>query len=196
MSQTRSLAELTIARFLDELGSDAPSPGGGAAAALGGALAASLGKMVCALTIGKQRYAAVEAEVGELAGRFDRTDRMLRGLMDEDAAAYGELSAAFKIDKSATDRGDRIAAAAEVACLVPIETASFCRNLLRDLARLAEIGNRNLAADIESAVALARAGKAAALANARANVPLIRPDRAEQFERQVDSLAAEADHNA
>ncbi|MCC6359613.1 MAG: cyclodeaminase/cyclohydrolase family protein [Phycisphaerales bacterium] len=191
MSQIGRFAECTVARFLDDLGSDAPCPGGGAAAALAGALAASLGKMVCALTVGKPRYADVEAEVRELHSRFERADRLLRGLMDEDASAYGELSAAFKLEKSNPDRPVRVSSAAEIACMVPIETASFCRSTLVDLARLARIGNQNLAADIESAIALAKAGKAAALANARANLPLIRSDRGPSLACQVSALASD-----
>ena len=54
------LAELTVRGFADLLGSDAPAPGGGSAAALEGALGAALTAMVCALTVGKKKYSDVQ----------------------------------------------------------------------------------------------------------------------------------------
>src|SRR2546430_12980957 len=54
------VAEETIAHFLDELASGAPTPGGGAAAALEAALGAALVSMVCHLTIGREKYRAYE----------------------------------------------------------------------------------------------------------------------------------------
>lgn len=191
MLSPQIFADISVGDFLAGLGSSEPCPGGGAAAALAGALAAALGKMVCELTIGKPRYAGVEKEVRNLRSRFDCADRMLRSMIDEDAAAYGELAAAFKLDKASPERAQRIAAAAEVACIVPLETASFCQGLRRDLRRVREIGNRNLSADVESALALARAGGVAALANARANLPLIEPSRATALAAQAGGLAAE-----
>jgi len=84
---TASLLQLSLAEFLDRLASDTPTPGGGSVAALTGALAASLGKMVCAFTLGRPKFAAVEPEVRVLSDRLTRAGSMLRALVDEDAAA-------------------------------------------------------------------------------------------------------------
>ena len=58
-----NLTDLTSKEFLTELASAAPAPGGGGGAAMAGALAAALSSMVCNLTLGKEKFAAQEAEV-------------------------------------------------------------------------------------------------------------------------------------
>jgi formiminotetrahydrofolate cyclodeaminase len=45
-----------VSEFLDNLAAKSPTPGGGAVAALTGAMAASLTEMACNLTIGKKDY--------------------------------------------------------------------------------------------------------------------------------------------
>lgn len=94
------LKQLTVTEFAALLGSDAPAPGGGSTAALEGALGAALTAMVCALTLGKKKY----AEHQELASRTLEEARTLQTrfleLMDEDTRTFGEMSAAFALPKS------------------------------------------------------------------------------------------------
>jgi glutamate formiminotransferase/formiminotetrahydrofolate cyclodeaminase len=168
-----SYLDCSLRDFLDQLGSSAPTPGGGAAAALAGALAAELGAMVCGLTIGKPRFAAVEPEVVELRKRLQRAAATLRRLIDEDAAAYGQLHAAFLLPKTDASRAAAVRSTAGTAATVPLETAVLSRHVAADIARLREIGNPNLAADVSAAASLAEAAVAAAVANVRANLPLL-----------------------
>lgn len=183
------LRELPIGVFLERLASAAPTPGGGAAAALAGALAAALGEMVCRLTSGKPRFAAVEPRINELTARFERARRLLESLMDEDAAAYQELSAAFKRDKGDPQRGELIAQAATIAATVPLESAILAQRLESDLDELARIGNPNLAADVTAALALARSGREGAVANVRANLPFLRDENRLPIERELSGLS-------
>jgi len=187
----QSLANLSLKDFLARLGSAAPTPGGGSVAALTGALAASLGQMACALTVGKPKFAQVEPQVRELATRLQRAADMLRQLIDEDAAAYTELNAAFKIDKSEPARKQRLGQAAVLAAEVPLETAAISREVLGDLERLAPIANPNLRSDVEAATHLARAAMHAAAANVRVNLPLIAPEAAERINGELEQLLAE-----
>jgi formiminotetrahydrofolate cyclodeaminase len=180
-----SLCQLTIGDFLDRLASDAPTPGGGSAAALAGAVAAALGRMVCALTVGKAKFAAVEPEIRALAQRLARADGMLRQFIDEDAAAYEVLCEAFKVDRSDPRRAERVSTAATLAATVPLETAALCAELVRDLNRLAAIGNPLLRSDVAAALHLAQAAMRAAAANVRANLPWIAADDAQQMENQL-----------
>ena len=60
----------TFEDYFNELSSDSPTPGGGNAAAIAGALGASLGLMVCNLTLGKKKYSDVEAEIAGLKGKL------------------------------------------------------------------------------------------------------------------------------
>ena len=185
---TESFAQLSIGEFLDRLKSDAPTPGGGSVAALAGSLAASLGQMACALTVGRPKFAAVEAEVREIAKRLELASLMFRRLMDEDAAAYGELSAAFKRDKSDADRPKWIRQAATLAAEVPLETATLSHRVRLDLERLRELANPNLKSDVEAGTHLAQAATHSAAANVRANLPLMDPQAAAEIEKQLTQL--------
>jgi formiminotetrahydrofolate cyclodeaminase len=78
-----SLAKLSIDEFLEQLASRTPTPGGGSVAALTGALAAGLGQMVAAYTLGRPKFAAVAPQVQNLAERQHRARQHLRQLMDE-----------------------------------------------------------------------------------------------------------------
>jgi formiminotetrahydrofolate cyclodeaminase len=167
------LLKLPLREFLARLASDAPTPGGGSAAAVAGALAAGLGRMVCSLTIGKPKFAAVDDEMRELAARFDRARAAFERLVDEDADAYAALSAAFKIARDNPARPQTIRDAASIAAAVPLETAILARRLGPDFVRLRTVGNPNLAADVTAGMNLAIAASAAASANVTANLPLL-----------------------
>lgn len=184
------LTELTVEQFLAQLGSETPAPGGGAAAALVGALAANLGRMACALTIGKPRFADAEPRVRELNARFGRAATLLAHLISEDAAAYAELNTAFKIVRTDPQRDEQVARAATVAAAVPLETLAVSRRVLRDLERLAELGNPKLAADIRAGVRFAESAMSAAAENVRANLPLVQNEYAEQVRHELDSMLA------
>lgn len=182
------LLELPAAEFLNRLAAEQPTPGGGSVAALGGALAAGLGRMACVYTLGRKKFANVEGEVRGLDKRLAQADAMLRALVDADADAYGKLSAAFKLARDDLGRDEAIRRAAEPAALTPLTTAGLCRSLLDDLERLALIGNPNLASDVRAAMHFANAGLAAAAENVRVNLPLLEKERAAEIERELKKL--------
>lgn len=185
---SESLVQLTVTDFLDRLASSQPTPGGGSVAALTGAQAAALGRMVAAFTIGKPKYAAVEAQVQAIDERLARAGKFLRALIDEDAAAYGVLNDAFKLDKTDPQRHTLIQQAAGLAGSVPLETAALCAKVLADLETLATIGNPLLRSDAEAGTHLARAALHAAAANVRANLLLMTAEDSAAATRQLDSL--------
>lgn len=185
------LAGLSIDDFLDRLASDASTPGGGAVAALTGALAASLGRMVCALTMDKPEFADVQTKVDQLASRLSRAALMLKRLIDEDAAAYAELSAAFKLDRADAKRKERIREAAALAAAVPLETLAVSRQVSGDLRRLEPIGNPNLRSDVEAAIHLVQAAMQAAAANVRVNLPLLPDEQAREVGKELEQLLAD-----
>lgn len=92
-------AEKTCKGFLDDLASKAPTPGGGGASALAGALGAALCTMVGSYTVGKQKYADVEAGVKALMAEAEELRQKLLALVDADAAAFEPLSKAYAIPK-------------------------------------------------------------------------------------------------
>ncbi len=178
----------SVSAYLEQLALQAPTPGGGSAAALTGALAAGLGRMVVAFTSGKAKFAQFEDRLRTLADRLARAQALFEKLVDEDAIAYGVLSDAFMLDKSDPGRKARIAAAAQVAASVPLETATTAHAVLLDVRKLREVGNPLLGADIEAAEAMAQAAIRAAAANVQANLPLMEAEDADVFARQLSGV--------
>ncbi len=92
-----------LQKYLDELASAQPTPGGGSAAALSGALGAGLACMVARLTLGKSDYAAVQQEIAALVEQTEGLRARFEQLMQEDSAAYGHLSATFKLPRATSE---------------------------------------------------------------------------------------------
>lgn len=172
------LCSVSVNEYLDRLASPAPVPGGGSTAALAGALAAALGRMVCALTVDKPKFSDSRPQLEAIASRLTRSEMMLKRLIDEDAAAYGELHVALKIDRSDPSRKEKVASAAELAAAVPLETVAVSRQVLNDLKRLETLGNPNLLSDVEASLQMARAAMLAAAANVRINLSLLPEQKA------------------
>src|SRR3954468_7956253 len=89
----------TIQKFLDGLASSAPTPGGGGAAAISGAMGAALVSMVCNLTIGKKKYAAAEAEMLATREKAEALRAELTGMIAEDVAAFTAVMGAYGLPK-------------------------------------------------------------------------------------------------
>src|SRR5258706_4633001 len=87
----------TLDGWLDELAGGAPVPGGGSAAALAGALAGALVAMVARLTVGRKAYASVQGRATEILLEAEALRSQLRRLVDDDAAAYGKVGAAYRL---------------------------------------------------------------------------------------------------
>ncbi|MBN2447227.1 MAG: cyclodeaminase/cyclohydrolase family protein [Phycisphaerae bacterium] len=185
------LLSLSLNSFLDRLASEEPTPGGGSVAALVAALAAGLGEMSCAYTLGRPKFAAVELQVRDITTHLKRAGQMLRCLIDEDSEAYADLSAAFAMDKSAPDRRMRIQDASSVAAGVPFQTAALSRQVHSDLRRLLDLANPRLKSDVEAGVCLADAAFKAAVANVRINLPFMRPTDAARMEQELVHLLAD-----
>jgi formiminotetrahydrofolate cyclodeaminase len=118
------LAALSVEEFLRRLAGGDPTPGGGAASALAGALGASLVSMVCNLTLGRARYAELEAGATEMQAEADALRQRLQVGIDEDAAAYGAVIAAYQLPRTTDDekaaRSDAIQQTTRQAALVPL----------------------------------------------------------------------------
>ena len=151
----------TIDAFMQELSSKAPIPGGGGASALVGALSASLTHMVGALTVGKPKYAAVEAEMVELLKQAEALTNRFLALMDEDAAAFEPLAQAYRLPKETEEekasKAVRMEAALKSAVQPPLAIMETCEQALPLIAFCAEKG---------SVVAVSDAGVAASLCRA------------------------------
>jgi glutamate formiminotransferase/formiminotetrahydrofolate cyclodeaminase len=164
----------SLSGFIGAVASPAPVPGGGSVAALAGALGAALAQMVAGLTVGKKKYAAVDAEMREAALRAAALGNTLSALVARDAAAYAEVAAAYKLpqepETAAATRQAAVTTALLSAAQVPLETARACAEVVDVAAIVAEKGNTNAASDAGVAALLADAGCKGAALNVRINV--------------------------
>ncbi|MGI9076646.1 MAG: glutamate formimidoyltransferase [Gemmatimonadaceae bacterium] len=165
---------VSLGGFVASVASSTPAPGGGSVAALAGALAAALAQMVAGLTAGRKKYAAVDAEMKEIALQAVNASNALFGLIERDADSYSAVSAAYKMPKdgegAAEARAQAITASLLGASEVPLETARACAAVTQLAQRVAEKGNTNAVSDAGVAALLAEAGCKGASYNVRINV--------------------------
>ena len=177
-TKVRQTSGPSLGGFLDDVASPNPTPGGGTVAAVAGAMAAALAAMVARLTVGRKKYADVDAEFRAALDRAQTLRAALMRLGDEDAASYLAVGKAYGIPKEReAERGAAIQAALLGASRVPLETLRCARGVASLAARAAEAGNRNAASDAGVAALLAGAAARGAAYNVRINIASL-PDRA------------------
>lgn len=173
-------AEMTLREYLDRLASSDPTPGGGAAAAITGAQGAALVSMVCNLTVGKEKFKAVEAEIKEVLAESEALRAKLLQLADEDAAAFGKVSEAYRMPKDTPEqkaaRSAAIQEALKGAEAVPMQIMEACLQVMRLAVVAATKGNPNLISDAAVAGILAHAGLLSAADNVRINLRYIKDE--------------------
>jgi glutamate formiminotransferase/formiminotetrahydrofolate cyclodeaminase len=177
--------------FLESLAEGAATPGGGAAAAYTAAMAAALVAMVARLTLGKQKYAAVEPRMLAITAAADDLRHRLTSATARDSAAFEAVLQAMRFPRETeAERGKRAAAidqATRAAAIIPLEVAVDAAQVAELAAEAAEAGNVNAISDAASAVALARAALQAAALNVRINAhALADPSAADTWERTLD----------
>jgi glutamate formiminotransferase/formiminotetrahydrofolate cyclodeaminase len=164
----------SVSAFVGSVASPSPTPGGGSVAAHAGALAAALAQMVAGLTLGKKKYAAVDAEMRALAVRAAGLGNALAALVARDASAYAIVAAAYTLaadtDAQQREKAAKIEEALMHAAEVPLETARACTEVAELALAVAERGNTNAASDAGVAALLAEAGCVGASYNVRINV--------------------------
>ena len=184
-----------MAAFLEALGSNAPTPGGGAASALAGALAAALAEMVAQLTVGRPKYAAVDERVRELIERLRAARNRLVQLMGDDERAFQGVSAAYKLPKGSDDeravRDVTVQSALRDAMQPPLAVMATLCDTLALTEEIARIGNGTVASDAGCAAILGEAAVRSAALNVLANVVLLHDEAvANDARQQVASLEA------
>ncbi len=163
--------------FLDALGEPTATPGGGSAAALAGAMSASLGRMVAGLSRKKKSQAAHVEELTRLLGEFDAAARDLAAAVDRDAAAYDGVVAAARLAKATPEeqkkRAEALDSATRHAAEVPLEVALRSAGLLDLLQQLEPVASPAMKSDLRTADALARAAARGAMENVAINLESI-----------------------
>jgi formiminotetrahydrofolate cyclodeaminase len=149
------LSELSVREFLSALASSAPTPGGGTAAAIAGAMGAALAEMVGRLTLAREKFATVHDAMRSLSEAALRAREDFLVLAREDAEAYDAVVAARRLAKETEGeretRAHAIESAGRLATEVPMRTARTAARLLAALPELVEKGNPNAMSDAGAA---------------------------------------------
>jgi formiminotetrahydrofolate cyclodeaminase len=164
----------TIGSWLDDLASDAPAPGGGAAAAMNAAVGAALVSMVCNLTIGKPKYAEHEPVMRDALVSATHLRAQAVQLAADDAVAFSAVTDAYKLPKATdADKATRSAAIQSAlvgAAAVPLRTAAVAAEIIELAGRILAGANVNVLSDVAVAAASARAALEAAIINVEINL--------------------------
>ena len=186
------------ASFLDELASALPAPGGGSAAAYAGAMGAALVAMVSGLTIGRKKYAEVEAEMQAVRVMAEKLRAEMTQAVDDDAASFEAVIGAFKLPKETEDQQKARTAAIQLATLnaanIPLHSAQKSVKIMELAIKCAEHGNINAISDALSGFAMSRASLTAAAYNVRINIHSL-PDKSagDDYLSELAELEKKAD---
>jgi len=183
----------TLEEFLRRLGDATPTPGGGSAAAYGGAMAAALAGMVANLALGKEGYEGVQLEAREVVLKSQALQRRLLELVTLDADAYESVMLCYKMPKANDEerrkRKDAIQHALKHATLVPLETMERAVETLEIALIAAEKGNRSAFTDAGASGFLAQACVRAAALNVRINLASIADSKfRDESDQKMQSL--------
>ena len=186
------MSDMTLSQFTEVLASKAPIPGGGGACALAGALGAALGAMVGELTLGKPKYAAVEAQMAGLTARAKELSKKLLALIDADAEAFLPLSRAYAIPKYVTGREEELERCMRLAAQPPMEMVRLCCEAIELMEGFAQMGSVLAVSDAATGAALCKGALYGAAVNVKVNTKSM-TDRAyaDEINGEVDRLLAE-----
>ncbi|MDQ2940910.1 MAG: cyclodeaminase/cyclohydrolase family protein [Chloroflexota bacterium] len=192
------LADLSVRELIARLASKAPTPGGGSAAALAGAMGAALVEMVGGLTSGRVGLERDEEALREICSVATARRTELLELAELDASAYDAVIAARRLPRETDDeragRAVRVAEATREATRIPLRVAEAAADVLRQAGRIAPLGNPHAVSDAGVAAQLASASVRGAVLNVRINLPSLGADDPVRLEAaaRIDQLNAEA----
>lgn len=187
---TPDLSELRIADYFQTLGSSAPTPGGGSAAALAGALASALGRMV--VSVAQEKESTPERD--SLVAAFRDLEAHFLRLAAEDERVFVEVMEALRLPKDVASRQEHVQSALERAAAVPLRAASASVCALEHLLLAEPHASRSIVSDIGVAAHLALATLRSSLLNIHANLRSLKDAEArDRIEREGNALASTAE---
>ena len=179
----------TCRNFVTVLASDAPAPGGGGAAALVGAIGTALGNMVGSLTVGKKKYADVEAEIIELKAKCDALQTELLNQVEADEVNFLPLAKAYGIPKDDPNRDKIMEEATIIACSTPMKIMELCCQAIDCIAVFAAKGSRLAVSDAGCGAVCCKAALQAASLNVFINTKTLKNrEVAEELNRQANLM--------
>lgn len=182
--------------FLEVLASKAPIPGGGGAAALGGAVGMALSNMVGNLTVGKKKYADVEDEVKVLIAQGSKIIEELKGLVDKDAEVFEPLSKAYGLPKDTPEqakiKADTLEELSKVACTVPMGIMRQAFAGIKIHERMGQIGTMIAISDVGCGVVFLKSALISGMLNVVINLNGIKdPEYVKNTTTEMNQLLSE-----
>lgn len=190
------LDHTSTAAFLDQLASAAPTPGGGGAAAVMGAMGVALVSMVARLTIGKKGYESRQAAAQALLADSEALRARMMPMVTDDATAFDSLMAAYRMPKATeaekAERSQAIQAGLRSAAWAPLHCARAAAEGVRLAARALDISHPSVISDVGVAVQASLAALRSAALNVKINLPQLKDrDFALEAQSELDTLLAE-----
>ncbi len=146
------LKSLSVEKFLDEVASSSPAPGGGSVAALAGAQGAGLLSMYCNLSINRKKYAENAVLLEDTGNKARKAMAELTDIISEDTEAFNSVMAAYRLPKDSEPemekRKEAIQSAAMNAAEVPLTAAQISLELLSFIDKVAGKGNTAAVTDL------------------------------------------------
>ena len=184
-----SFVNKTCTEFIDVLASKEPVPGGGGASALTGAIGMALGSMVGSLTLGKKKYAEVEADIKAAMDKAAALQKELLRLVDQDAVVFEPLSKAYGIPKEDPTRAKVMEDALKLACSVPMDIMRSCAKAIELQDEFAKKGSALALSDAGVGVAFCKAALQGASLNVFINTKSMTDKQyAAGIEAEADNL--------
>jgi methenyltetrahydrofolate cyclohydrolase len=191
------LTEHSVSDLLAAFRSPAPTPGGGSASALAGAVGASLLAMVGGLPKPRAATADDHARLAGTAARCTALAIQLEALIDDDSAAYDLVVGAFRLPKSTDEekaaRAAAIQRALAAATEAPLQVMRRCGEALEAAPIITELGNPNASSDVQVAVGLLGAGLRGAGQNVEINLGSLKDgDYIARVRKEISTLLRSA----
>ena len=178
-------------KFVEVLASYAPAPGGGGAAALVGAIGTALGNMVGSLTVGKKKYAEVEAEIIELKGKCDALQTELLNQVEADEVNFLPLAKAYGTPKDDPNRDAIMEEATIIACSTPMKIMELCCQAIDYIAVFAAKGSRLAVSDAGCGAVICKSALQAASLNVFINTKTLKNrEKAEEMNANALNMLA------
>ncbi len=184
-----SFVTVSCNEFVDVLASKAAVPGGGGASALVGAVGTALGSMVGSLTVGKKKYADVEADIIALMDKAAALQKELLHLVDEDAVVFEPLSKAYGIPKDDPNRESIMEEALKTACSVPMDIMRACCKAIELHEEFAAKGSALALSDVGVGVVFCKSALMGASLNVFINTKSMKnKEYAASIEKEADDM--------
>ena len=168
------LTEQTVGTFLAAIRSANPTPGGGSASALAGAMGASLLAMVAGLPKSRAESAEGTERLKAAGGRCAALARDLETLIERDSDAYNLVLAAYKLPKGTdTEKAARSAAIQAgfgAAIAAPLEVMRACAAAAEQAVVVSTLGLASASSDVQVGVELLNAALRGAKLNVETNL--------------------------